>query len=93
VGASLGGTQNGFTIDAVASGTKGHANGNLTDGDINSVGTQITAQNVTQDAARDIDPQSTQNRTRNPSSNSSSSASIEVRANYDRSHSRVDAPS
>ncbi|MFP3274750.1 MAG: hemagglutinin repeat-containing protein [Paraburkholderia sp.] len=67
------------TLIATGSGAK-DANGNATDGDINSVGTQITAQNVTLNAARDINLQSAQNTTQNTSSNSSSSASIGVGA-------------
>ncbi|MGF6244870.1 filamentous hemagglutinin [Paraburkholderia sp. GAS38] len=67
------------TLIATGSGAT-DANGNATDGDINSVGTQITAQNVTLSAARDINLLSAQNTTQNSSSNSSTSASIGVGA-------------
>lgn len=69
----------GATLIATGSGAT-DANGNATDGDINSVGTQITAQNVTLSAARDINLLSAQNTTQNSSSNSSTSASIGVGA-------------
>jgi filamentous hemagglutinin len=69
----------GATLIATGSGAT-DATGNATDGDINSVGTQITAQNVTLSAARDINLLSAQNTTQNSSSNSSTSASIGVGA-------------
>jgi filamentous hemagglutinin len=64
-------------LTATGSGAK-DADGYATDGDINSRGTQITAQNVTLDAARDVNLESARDTTQNTSSNSSSSASIGV---------------
>ncbi|WP_421377165.1 hemagglutinin repeat-containing protein [Paraburkholderia sp. DD10] len=65
------------TLVATGSGAK-DANGVATDGDINARGTQITAQDVTLNAARDINLQSAHDTTRDTSSNSSSNASIGV---------------
>jgi filamentous hemagglutinin len=67
----------GATLIATGSGAT-DANGNATDGDISSAGTQITAQNVTLSAARDINLESAQDTTQQTSSNSSSSGSIGV---------------
>ncbi|MFM0365730.1 hemagglutinin repeat-containing protein [Paraburkholderia sediminicola] len=65
------------TLVATGSGAK-DANGVATDGDINARGTQITAQDVTLNAARDVNLQSAHDTTKQNSSNSSSNASIGV---------------
>ncbi|MFM0358986.1 hemagglutinin repeat-containing protein [Paraburkholderia nemoris] len=65
------------TLVATGSGAK-DANGIATDGDINARGTQITAQDVTLNAARDVNLQSAHDTTKQNSSNSSNNASIGV---------------
>ncbi|MGZ2747200.1 hemagglutinin repeat-containing protein [Burkholderia stagnalis] len=67
------------TLIATGSGAK-DANGFATDGDINASGTQITAQNVELNAARDINLTSAKDTSQQSSSNSSSSGSIGVGA-------------
>ncbi|WP_197387260.1 hemagglutinin repeat-containing protein [Ralstonia pseudosolanacearum] len=69
----------GGNVNLVATGSGAKdANGLATDGDINSRGTQITGQNVTLNAARDINLQSAQDTSQQTSSNRSSNASIGV---------------
>ncbi|CAG9229903.1 hypothetical protein PSAB6_50283 [Paraburkholderia sabiae] len=65
------------TLVATGSGSKDGA-GYATDGDINARGTQITARDVTLNAARDINLQSAKDTSQQTSSNSSSNASIGV---------------
>ncbi|CAB3716389.1 hemagglutinin repeat-containing protein [Paraburkholderia rhynchosiae] len=65
------------TLVATGSGTK-DAEGFATDGDINSRGTRVSANDVVLNAARDINLQSAQDLTHQNSSNSSSNASIGV---------------
>jgi filamentous hemagglutinin len=69
------------TLIATGSGAE-DANGNALDGDINSRGTQITGQNVTLNAARDINLLSALDTTQQKSSNSSSGGSIGVGASF-----------
>ncbi|WP_321818699.1 MULTISPECIES: hemagglutinin repeat-containing protein [unclassified Paraburkholderia] len=65
------------TLVATGSDTK-DASGAATDGDINAAGTRISGQNVTLDAARDINLQSARDASEQSSSNSSSNGSIGV---------------
>jgi filamentous hemagglutinin len=67
------------TVVATGSGAK-DANGNALDGDINAAGAQIGAQDVTLNAARDVNLLSAQSTTQDTSSNSGSNASIGIGA-------------
>ncbi|AMP16359.1 hemagglutinin repeat-containing protein [Collimonas pratensis] len=67
------------TLIATGNGNK-DAGGFATDGDINAHGTQISGQNVTLAAARDINLESAKDTTLNHSTNDSSNASIGVGA-------------
>ncbi|WP_211474738.1 beta strand repeat-containing protein [Collimonas humicola] len=67
------------TLIATGNGNK-DAGGFATDGDINARGTQISGQNVTLAAARDINLESAKDTTLNHSTNDSSSASIGIGA-------------
>lgn len=71
----------GGTVNLVATGSGAKdANGLATDGDINARGTQISGQNVSLNAARDINLQSAQDTTHESSSNHSSNGSIGIGA-------------
>ncbi|NML35489.1 hemagglutinin repeat-containing protein [Paraburkholderia antibiotica] len=65
------------TIDATGSGAK-DADGNAVDGDITARGTQISGENVTLQAARDVNLLAAQDTTQQTGSNSSTNASIGV---------------
>jgi filamentous hemagglutinin len=69
----------GGTVSVVATGSGvTDANGKPADGDIDARGTQITGQNVSLNASRDINLTSAQDLTHDTSSNSSSNASLGV---------------
>ena len=69
----------GGTVDVVATGSGAKdANGYATDGDITARGTQISGQDVTLNAARDINLESAKDTSQQKSSNSSSGGSIGV---------------
>ena len=76
------------TITATGSGATG-ADGHATDGDIVAHGTQISGQNVTLDAARDINLESAKDTTQLTSSNSSGSFGVGAGVNLGGSQNGV----